>query len=113
MSLNNFFSKINPACFKVSCSYDEYARVRKSSFRVNATILYSLYQKLYPDTTVSYQYFYKKLKEHLYYDKYICKHGTEFIYYVNFVDTSVKVYPYLPYDTLQIIPAVSKNERRL
>lgn len=110
MSLNNFFSMIDPRVLKEEYTHDEYVRVRKMCYRVNATTLYKLYKE-FTQEAVPYTVFYGMLKKHLYYDKYICYHGTEFIYYVRFKpDSNIYVNSETPRDVLNIVPAVSKTK---
>lgn len=113
MSLNDFFSMIDPACFKVTYSIDEYQRVSGMSIPVNATSLYSLYKRCTTDTPVSYQEFYALLKQCLYYDKYICTHGTEFMYLVKFNDiriySAIDRYPIR--DLIYVVRAIDEERK--
>ena len=81
MSWKTICSQIDPSCLKRYFNVSEYKRIKKIAIRVNSTDLYEEFGR-----DMSYQDFYKMLKEHLYYDKYICDHGTEFYYYVRFKD---------------------------
>jgi len=81
MTFNKFLSLIDPICLKVSFTEDEYNKVKACSTEVNSTTLYAYY-KLIADRPMSYTDFYKELKKNFYYDKYVCAHGTEFIYYI-------------------------------
>ena len=107
MSSNDFFSMIDPACFKKKRTAEEYLRIRSSCTPANATTLYKLYKDM-ADCPVDYPEFYKMLKEKLYYDKFICVHGTEFVYYVKMLDAKLyaKIDHVRYYDILSIVPAV-------
>lgn len=79
MSWKTLCSQIDPACLKRYFTKSEYKRIKKQAIRVNST---DLYKEFGHDMT--YEEFYTLLKKHLYYDKYICDHGTEFYYYLIF-----------------------------
>ena len=79
MSWKHLCSQIDPACLKHSFTADEYERIKSDSIRVNSTDLYKQYGR-----GMTYPQFYAKLKRYFYYDKWVCKHGTEFYYYVKF-----------------------------
>jgi len=84
-----FMSLIDPICIKSSFTEDEYNKVKEVSTGINSTVLYAYYQTIDPEP-MSYSDFYKWLKANFYYDKYVCKHGTEFVYYVKGRDDSFK-----------------------
>ena len=47
------------------------------------------------------------LKDKFYYDKFVCEHGVEFVYYIKFKDREER----LTYDDLlYVIPAVSRKK---
>ena len=79
MSWKALCSQIDPACLKKDFTKEEYTRVKSDSIRVNSTDLYKEY-----GMGMTYQAFYNKLKECLYYDRLICTHGIEFYYYIKF-----------------------------
>lgn len=79
MSWKHLCSQIDPTCLKRSFTKSEYERIKNDSIRVNSTDLYKEYGH-----GITYQEFYTMLKQHLYYDKWVCEHGTEFYYYVKF-----------------------------
>lgn len=91
MNIGVFMSIIDPACLKVAFTEDEYNKVISASVPVNSTVLYAYYSAITKDPMV-YRDFYKWLKSNLYYDKYVCRHGTEFVYYVKARDSSFKKY---------------------
>lgn len=102
MSWNNFLSMVKPECLKTTYAQDEYDRIKKTCTYVNATFLYRLY-----DGELSYQEFYKKLKDFFYYDKFICKHGTEFLYLISFKDLTFVAPVYT--DVLQVVTPFDKE----
>ena len=79
MSWNALCSQIDPSCLKRYFNKSEYKRIKKNAIRVNSTDLYEEFGH-----GMSYTEFYKMLKGHLYYDKYICYHGIEFYFYITF-----------------------------
>lgn len=79
MSWKTLCSQIDPTCLKRYFTRSEYKRIKKKAIRVNSTDLYEEF-----GGGMSYVEFYTTLKQYLYYDKYICEHGTEFYYYVIF-----------------------------
>ena len=102
MSWKNLCSQIDPTCIKTDFTYEEYVKVKSSSSRVNATELYHKYGK-----GLSYPEFRMMLKEKFYYDKFVCEHGVEFVYYIKFKDREER----LTYDDLlYVIPAVSRKK---
>ena len=76
MTWKNFCLSLDPVCLKKERTVNEFDKIRKTCQLVNCCDLYSLIDDM------SYQEFYQELKEVLYYDKYECVHGTEFMYYV-------------------------------
>lgn len=79
MSWNALCSQIDPTCLKRYYNKSEYKRIKKTAIRVNSTDLYDEF-----GGGMSYKEFYNMLKQHLYYDKYVCDHGIEFYYYIKF-----------------------------
>ena len=79
MSWNALCSQIDPTCLKRYYNKSEYKRIKKTAIRVNSTDLYDEF-----GGGMSYKEFYTMLKQHLYYDKYVCDHGIEFYYYIKF-----------------------------
>ena len=79
MSWKVLCSQIDPSCYKRYFTKSEYKRIKKNAIRVNSTDLYDMY-----GGDMSYQEFYTMLKNHFYYDKYVCEHGIEFYYYIKF-----------------------------
>lgn len=84
LTINKFFEEyIADTCKKHKVCYAEYQKVKSDSLEVRAHVLYSIYRTLTSDKPpVPLEEFYKVAKQYLYYDKYICKHGVEFYYYV-------------------------------
>lgn len=103
MSWKTFCSMLSPTCLKKEFGEAEYINIKNTCDMVNSTTLYNLYKGVDTDP-MSYKEFYAKLKEHMYYDKYVCAHGTEFLYYVKFKE--IKVTTYIPTDVVYIVPAI-------
>lgn len=95
MSWNTLWSQIDPVCLKRYFTKSEYKRVKKECIRVNSTDLYAEFGH-----GMSYKEFYVMLKEHMYYDKYVCRHGTEFYYYVKFKEPRQE---YIDLDDVQYV----------
>lgn len=89
MTTVEFFNEfINIVSHKVEHSVDEY-RVLKGKpgvMMVKATTLYQIYKHnvFGTDERLTMREFFRVCGQYLYYDKYICDHGTEFYYYVVF-----------------------------
>lgn len=79
MSWKTLCLQIDPTCLKRYFNKSEYKRIKRSAIRVNSTELYKEF-----GGGMTYKEFYTMLKEHLYYDKLVCEHGTEFYYYIKF-----------------------------
>lgn len=103
MSLKNLCSMISPVCYKRQFTKEEYERIKGVAVRARATDLYGIYRCL-TDTPMPYKEFYRELKELFYYDKYVCEHGTEFMYLVVF--TKYKYVEMIPSDIKYIITAI-------
>ena len=99
MNWNVLCSQIDRTCLKRYFNKSEYKRIKKTAIRVNAT---ELYEEL--GEGMSYKDFYTMLKEHLYYDKYVCDHGIEFYYYIKFKEPREEVIKYT--DVQKIISAI-------
>lgn len=89
MTSSEFFQEfISPTSYKVNHSYDEYLSVknRPEVVLVKATTLYQIYKHnvFENEGRLTMQDFFRVCGQYFYYDKYICKHGTEFYYYVSF-----------------------------
>ena len=114
--MHNLLKLVDPSCLKYMYDYDEYRQVRSNSTMINFTTLYMFYTTT-TSTPISYQEFYNHLKNYFYYDKYICKHGTEFIYYVKAKDETFKTFldnkKFKGYDdVLNVIPACNKKKEK-
>ena len=103
MSWNLFCSKVDPVSFKNVFSYDEYVNIKKACSMINSTSLYNVYRSMTTDP-LSYQEFYANLRNRFYYDRYVCAHGTEFMYYVKFKDVDVSSKE--PTDVVEIVRAI-------
>lgn len=99
MSWKTLCSQIDPSCYKRYFNKSEYKRIKRSSIRVNATELYAMFGQ-----GMTYPEFRTLLKEHFYYDKYVCEHGTEFYYYIAFKEPHEEHIKYT--DVLYIISAI-------
>ena len=103
MSLKHYCSIFKPSCIKRDFTMSEYLRVKRTCRRINSTESYDHYRYVYGGK-VPYVTFYNTLKCLLYYDKYICTHGTEFYYYVD--ADAFKCNSRLPTDVTKIINAI-------
>jgi len=88
--LNNF---IHSSCHKVQHSVEEYDKIKQLEGvkMVKATALYNIYKHnvfTNVDRRLSMKQFFHICGQYLYYDKYVCHHGTEFYYYVVFNDNN-------------------------
>lgn len=102
MSWKNLCSQIDPTCVKKDFTYEEYIGIKTQASRVNATDLYRTYGR-----GMTYPEFRMMLKGKFYYDKFVCEHGVEFVYYIKFKDREER----LTYDDLlYVIPAVSRKK---
>lgn len=102
MSLSLLCSIIDDSCLKKEFTVNEYKRVVANSVPVNATTLYRWYTNL--GGTLHYKSFYAKLKELFYYDKYVCTHGTEFMYHITFINGTY--IERMPTDVIKVIKAI-------
>lgn len=87
MNTIEFFNTfISPRCHKVEHTFEELQTFKDDAVLVKATTLYQIYQHnvFEVDGRLSMRDFYRIAAQYLYYDKYICTHGTEFYYYVVF-----------------------------
>ena len=90
MTTAEFFNKfIHVVCHKVHHERDEYEwlKSRNDVHRIKATTFYQIYKHNVfgsDGPRLSMQEFYRVCGQYLYYDKYVCRHGTEFYYYVMF-----------------------------
>ena len=89
MSWKTICSQIDPSCLKRYFTKSEYKRIKKTAIRVNSTDLYREF-----GDGMTYKEFRGMLKEHLYYDKLVCRHGIEFYYYVKFNTPREENIPY-------------------
>lgn len=127
MKTLDFFVKfINPDCHKIEHNVEELDSMRDNAVLVKATTLYQIYKHNVFDTDgrLMIKDFFQIAGQYLYYDKYICRHGTEFYYYVIFNENnptylltkellSKRIYANRPgtlKDLVRVYPAVSKGD---
>lgn len=103
MSWKIFCSKVDPICLKNDFGIDEYTRVKNTCAMVNSTALYNVYKTMTADP-VPYREFYTLLRSSFYYDRYVCSHGTEFMYYVKLKDLDISTKE--PTDVIEVVRAV-------
>jgi hypothetical protein len=87
MKTLEFFTKfIDVKSHKIEHNFNELNNIRSKTSLVKATTLYQIYKHnvFEKDGRLPIRDFYHVAGQYLYYDKYICKHGTEFYYYVIF-----------------------------
>lgn len=87
-TLEFFQSFISPSCYKIDHNTTELRMIKQIQgvLQVKATTLYQIYKhNVYEmDGRLTVRDFYRVAGQYLYYDKYVCDHGTEFYYYVVF-----------------------------
>lgn len=88
-SLEFFNDYISTSCHKVKHDYYELSNIKKLDglFLVKATTLYQIYKHNTfgaDGKRLSMKEFFRVAGQYLYYDKYVCAHGTEYYYYVIF-----------------------------
>jgi len=83
-TLEFFKGFVSPTCHKIEHNTAEYDTVREHSVLVKATTFYEIYKHnvFVTDGRLSLQDFYRVCGQYLYYDKYVCEHGTEFYYHI-------------------------------
>jgi hypothetical protein len=87
MTTTTFFTEvILPTVHKIEVTPTEYARIVNVGMLVKATTLYDVYRHMIfeSDARLPMKEFFRVCAQYLYYDKYVCTHGTEFYYYVQF-----------------------------
>ena len=90
MTTLEFFNQfVNPVCHKLSHNLTEYADIKRRDDvkLIKATTFYQIYRHnvFGPDEKrLNMKDFFRLCAQYLYYDKYICEHGTEFYYLVVF-----------------------------
>ena len=85
MTTHSFFNEmISLRAHKLDHSLEEYGRILPHATLVKATTLYQLYKhNVYTtDGRLSLKEFFRVAGQYLYYDKYVCDHGTEYYYLV-------------------------------
>ena len=117
----SILSFLDTTCFKKRVCLTEYTRIKNTCIPLSTPSLYNLYLcSCGSSPYVSIQEFYTIAKQYLYYDKHICKHGVEFIYYVDFDSTfRLKFNSIISYtittssvrlhDEIEVIPALSDS----
>ena len=126
-TLEFFKGFIHPSSHKVEHNSAEFKKIKETPtvVMVKATTLYQIYKHnvFDVDGRLSIKDFYRIAGQYLYYDKYICKHGTEFYYHVVFNESnemyqltkdliSKRVYANRPAslnDLVYVVEAVSKE----
>jgi hypothetical protein len=127
MKTETFFQNfISAECHKVEHNVTELDSFRDDAVLVKATVLYQIYKHNVFENSgrLSVRDFYQIAGQYLYYDKYVCDHGTEFYYYVIFNEDN-EMYkltksllekrihaqrPELLKDLIKIYPAVVKEK---
>lgn len=94
MTTVEFFNNyVHVLSHKVQHDLDEYTwlKNKENVHRIKATTFYQIYKHNVFGTDgprLSMQEFYRVCGQYLYYDKHVCRHGTEFYYYVAFNDAN-------------------------
>ena len=88
-TLEFFNGFVSPACHKVAHNLTEYEsiRMRADAKLIKATTFYQIYKHNVFGSDghrLQMKEFFRICSQYLYYDKYICTHGTEFFYHVVF-----------------------------
>lgn len=90
MTTLEFFKEfVSPVCHKVNHNLEEFTALKHNEnvVLVKATTFYQIYKHNVfgvDGRRLTIQEFFHICGQYLYYDKYICTHGTEFYYYVIF-----------------------------
>jgi hypothetical protein len=124
-TLEFFQGFISPRSHKVMHNITELDGFRKDAVLVKATTLYQIYKHNVFENSgrLEMRDFFQVAGQYLYYDKFVCKHGTEFYYYVVFNERNPmyqltksliqkRVYANRPEalkDLIKVIPAVTKE----
>lgn len=85
MNTNEFFNEfIGLSAHKINHTLTEYHNILPRAALVKATTLYQIYKhNVYTtDGRLTLKDFFRVAGQYLYYDKYVCDHGTEFYYLV-------------------------------
>jgi hypothetical protein len=91
MNTHDFFhSVLDPRYFKNAATLTEYESLKNYTL-VKATTLYDIYRHMVfgSDARLTMKDFFRVCAQYLYYDKYICDHGTEFYYYIGFQEHEI------------------------
>lgn len=87
-TLEFFNGLVSPVCHKIAHNRAEYNILRQQQpLLIKATTFYQIYKHYVfgaDGQRLTLQEFYRICAQYLYYDKYVCTHGTEFYYYVVF-----------------------------
>lgn len=126
-TLEFFQSFIHPRSHKVLHNITELDGFRNDAILVKATTLYQIYKHNVFESSgrLPMREFFQIAGQYLYYDKYVCKHGTEFYYYVIFNEKNAmyqltksllqkRIHANRPEalkDLIKIIRAVTKGEQ--
>ena len=88
-TLEFFNSYVSPTCHKISHNLTEYVSIKRRSDvkLIKATTFYQIYKHNVFGSDghrLPMKDFFRLCGQYLYYDKYVCTHGTEFYYLVVF-----------------------------
>lgn len=88
-TLEFFTGYVNPICHKISHNLTEYTAIKRRDDvkLIKATTFYQIYKHNVfgaDGHRLDMKDFFRLCAQYLYYDKYICEHGTEFYYLVVF-----------------------------
>ena len=88
-TLEFFHQFVSPECFKIAHNLTEYADIKRRDDMklIKATTFYQIYRHNVfgaEEKRLTMKDFFRVCGQYLYYDKYICEHGTEFYYLVVF-----------------------------
>lgn len=80
---------VDPVCHKEIHSLDEFQDIKKNpaTKQIKATTFYQIYSHNVfgeDEDRLSMRDFFRLCSQYLYYDKYVCTHGTEFYYHIIF-----------------------------
>lgn len=88
-TLEFFNGFVSPSCHKIAHNLTEYASIKSNEnlHLIKATTFYQIYRHNVfgaDGYRLTMKEFFRICGQYLYYDKYICEHGTEFYYLVLF-----------------------------
>lgn len=130
MNTLEFFNEfVHPSCHKYEHTMPEFQKIKAlpNVMRIKATTFYQIYKHNVfgaDGERLSMRAFFHVCGQYVYYDKYICEHGTEFYYYIVFNEAH-QIYtltksvllrrveasaPHTLKDLQYVVEAVSKEE---